>query len=173
MGEVKKEIKIVSKKHDGSFHRSWEKNIVLDKNELTLIGGNDKTIVQEPNRPPWITTEPALFYFHRNLWFNVIVLLLDDDYLYYCNISSPFTKKGHVLTYIDYDIDVIVRSDYSYEIVDVDEYKYHKEKYHYPESVMENIDQALEQIQLFIKSRKDPFNEDFVQKWKKQFELYQ
>lgn len=164
-----KEFKIVSSKYNGAFHRSWEKNIILSYEHDFLIGYNNKTIVKETNGEKWRTTEPALFYFTKQHWFNVIILFNEDGFYYYCNISSPFELKKHELHYIDFDIDFIVQSNFSYEIVDLDEYKKNKQIYAYPNQIQAEIQLAKKQVEQLIKQRKSPFSKSFIRKWSKQF----
>jgi len=158
-------FKIISSKYNGTFHRSWEKNIALSYNGETLIGGNDRTIVKEANREEWYTKERAIFYFHKYSWFNVIVVFEVDEYYYYCNISSPFTWKNEALHYIDYDIDIIVRSDFAYEIVDEDEFNKNKKTYTYPLQVQQQVYDAVDHVKSLIQKRVPPFSDSFVQKW--------
>lgn len=165
-------FKIVSTKHNGNLHRSWKKNMMLSYENGVLIGGNYETLVTEANRKVWRTTEPALFYFTEHHWFNIIIVLGKSDYFYYCNISSPFKWVGDELHYIDYDIDVIVRSDYTYDIVDEDEYTENKQTYCYPDIVQQEAYRALDQLKEMIKARKGPFSPSFIQKWRTTFNQF-
>lgn len=163
-------IVIESIKYDRSLHRRWLENTLLDVGIDTLIGANDRTFVEEPGRPKWRTTEPAIFYFDRRYWFNIITLLKDNDFYFYCNLSSPFTYTHPIVQYIDFDIDVIVHSDFTYDIVDIDEYEMNKQRFSYPPTVQHSISRDLQRLQTWINNRKDPFNESFVNQW---YELYQ
>lgn len=160
-------VKIVSLKHDGSFHRSWEENTVLEETKEGLIGMNNRTMVVEADGTRWLTEEPAIFYFYPDKWFNVIVLFTEDDYSFYCNVSSSYRKEGQVLSYIDYDVDLIVSSDLRYRFVDVDEFIFHRKKYSYPSKVVSNVQKASKQIVEAITKKADPFNASFVEKWKR------
>ncbi len=59
----------------------------------------------------WVTREPAIVYFHRKYWFNILrndsrkwhILLLQSSQPYYLDIEA--------LKYIDYDLDVKVFAD--------------------------------------------------------------
>lgn len=161
-------FKIISSKHNGKFHRSWEENRVLSYENDVLIGCNNKTNVKESNGEKWYTKDPALFYFHHHYWFNVIVVFEESDYFYYCNVSSPCKwKNENELHYIDYDVDIIVASNYTYEVVDQDEYAENKLKYHYPIHVQNEVQKAVKQIELLIEKRRPPFSVSFINKWAK------
>lgn len=166
------EVKIVSFKHNGKLHRSWENNTILSYENGVCIGGNYATIVSESDGRLWRTTEPALFYFEEHQWFNVIIVFEGDDYFYYCNICSPCEIKNGELHYIDYDIDIIVRSNYSYEIVDGEEFVENKSLYNYPDFVYEEVNRAIEQVEKLIQKRKSPFDELFITYWLEKFKPY-
>src|SRR5690625_4222271 len=114
------DIQIHSYKHDGKLHRIWERNLILKSTETIVIGANDKTQVTESDGRAWITREPAIFYFHADYWFNVIGMLRRDGIHYYCNISSPFVYDQEALKYIDYDLDVRIYPDMTFELLDED-----------------------------------------------------
>ena len=158
-------IAITSLKHDLKLHRRWKENIVLFADDHVIIGGNDQTIVEEANRGVWRTTEPAIFYFDRRFWFNIILLKSENNFYYYCNLSSPFTYKDKTLNYIDYDIDVIVQSDFSYQIIDQDEFEENRVKYNYPKHISRSIMKGTAELEDWIRGRKDPFNETFFNHW--------
>lgn|SRR5699024_7652167 len=158
-------IEIVSLKHDQKLHRRWEENIVLYSDDDLVIGGNDCTTVEESTGKRWRTTEPAIFYFDRRFWFNIIMLLKGNEYYYYCNLSSPFTYKNERLQYIDYDIDVIVESDFTYKIVDEADFEVNRSRFHYPKEVELAIAKNLAELQTWIEERKSPFNNAFLDYW--------
>src|SRR5699024_5894917 len=98
-------------------------------------------------------------------WFNVIILLDDADFSFYCNSSSPCTYTHPRIQYIDFDIDFLVQKDFTFEIVDLDEYEINKQRYSYPPAIQQSIERGIHQLQDLIESRTDPFNEQFIQKW--------
>lgn len=159
-------FKIISLKHDGQLHRSWETNELLANKDPILIGGNNRTIVKEADGEKWRTNMPAIFYFHKHYWFNVIVLFhTPHHYYYYCNISSPFVWNNREVHYIDYDIDVIVQSNFTYEVVDQNEFKENKRRYEYTPYIQKQVQQATNQLIDLIENKKPPFSPSFVKKW--------
>src|SRR5699024_2031388 len=143
-----------------SIHRIWHENIIFRKNEEAIIGKNDQTIVTEANGKQWQTSSVGIFYFPINKWYNIVIVFENkDDYFYYCNIASPIREEAGVLSYIDYDIDIIVESDYTYEIVDEAEYKTHQKKYGYSHMIDVNVRASIREIKKRIQKRQAPFNE--------------
>lgn len=158
-------IQIKSLKHNNTLHRCWEQNIVLYSDENTIIGGNNKTIVEEATGKKWRTKEPAIFYFNRQYWFNVIKIFGETESYYYCNLSSPYTYKSNSLQYIDYELDIIVHADWSYKVVDQMEYDVNKYVFKYPHYIQNSIEKNLTVLKRKIENRRDPFNDSFIHYW--------
>lgn len=162
-------FKIVSKKHDGSLHRAWHENILLHDDGEVLIGGNSNTVVTEHDGKEWETKRPAIFYFDKNKWFNVVVLFSENDHFYYCNVSSPFTWENGELHYIDYDLDLIVSQDFSYVVKDEDEFEQNRKKYDYSNELQQDVINAKNELIDMIHLRQTPFNRTFIEDWKPKF----
>ena len=119
-------IQIQCYKHNGKIHRSWDEAVFLDEKKDYLVFGNMKTLVTESEGNTWRTKEPAIMYFFKNKWFNIICQLKKDGIYYYCNIASPFIIEDNTIKYIDYDLDLRIFPNLEYKILDRMEYKYHK-----------------------------------------------
>ncbi|WP_010097167.1 DUF402 domain-containing protein [Ornithinibacillus scapharcae] len=165
-------IKIQSYKHNGNLHRTWESTIVLKGTEQVVIGANDKTVVQESDGRTWITREPAICYFHAKHWFNVIGMLRDDGIHYYCNISSPFVYEENSIKYIDYDLDLKVYPDMTYDLLDEDEYEIHRDEMKYPGVLDRILYNNISDLQRWVQQRKGPFSPGFVDQWYERFLTY-
>jgi hypothetical protein len=162
-------IVIKSLKHDGCLHRMWKTNwrVPSDRmlpghaGESMIVTINDRTAVQEADGREWISGMPAVSFFIPGRWFNIIALLGEDGTCrYYCNLASPPVVEGDVLTYVDYDLDVIREPDGSVEIVDRDEYERHRAQYDYPESVQRKIELETESLLERIRLGMAPFNDE-------------
>ena len=103
----KKNIKIGDKlqiqcyKHNGNVHRSWDEAILLDEKKDYMVFGNNKTNVTKAEGVTWKTKEPAIMYFFKDKWYNIIAQLKKDGIYYYCNIASPFIIEDNTIKYID------------------------------------------------------------------------
>ena len=102
---------IHSYKHDGSIHRAWDEAVLLEECDDYLVFGNERTRVIESDGRTWKTKEPAILFFYKDSWFNVIGQCKKDGIYYYCNIASPFLIEGLTIKYIDYDLDLRVCPD--------------------------------------------------------------
>ncbi|WP_102347637.1 nucleoside tri-diphosphate phosphatase [Bacillus sp. Marseille-P3661] len=165
-------IQIHSYKHNGNIHRVWEETTLLKGTRTVGIGGNDRTLVTESDGRTWITREPAICYFHADHWFNIIGMIRQDGVYYYCNLSSPFAWDGGVLKYIDYDLDIKVFPDMTYNILDEDEYELHRREMNYPEEIDYILKKNVNDLIHWIRQRKGPFAPDFVDNWYERFLTY-
>ena len=128
-------VTIQSYKHDGRLHRTWRDTMVLKTSEHSMIGVNDHTLVTESDGRRWVTREPAIVYFHKKYWFNVIAMIREKGVSYYCNLASPFLLDDEALKYIDYDLDIKVFPDGEKRLLDVDEYEMHSKMMNYPNDI--------------------------------------
>lgn len=165
-------IQIHSYKHNGKLHRVWENTLVLKGTEMEVIAANDKTQVNESDGRSWITREPAICYFHAECWFNIISILREDGIYYYCNISSPFVFDKEVLKYIDYDLDVKVYPDMTYDLLDEDEYDEHKKLMNYPSALDQILRRNIDYLLGWVRQRKGPFSAEFVDQWYERYLTY-
>ncbi len=165
-------IEIQSYKHNGTLHRVWEESTVLSANSREVVCGNDRIFVTESDGRQWRTREPAICYFSAKHWFNVIGMIRDDGIYYYCNMGTPFTWDREALKYIDYDLDVKVFPDMTYEVLDEDEYEEHAKLMKYPQVLDTILQNNLSEIKSWINQRKGPFSPEFIDGWYDQYLLY-
>ena len=132
---IGKTYEIHSYKHNGKIHRAWDEAVLLEIHDEYLIFGNEKTKVTESDGRTWRTKEPAVLFFFKNKWYNIIGQYKKDGIYYYCNMASPIIIEEGTTKYIDYDLDLRVFPDGSFKVLDRGEYKYHKSIMKYPEEI--------------------------------------
>lgn len=130
-------------KHDGSIHRTWNEATVLYEDSEVLVCANNKTLVTESDGHSHRTNEPAILFFYKKHWFNVIGQLKKYGLFYYCNIASPYIIDGNIIKYIDYDLDLRVFPDGGYRILDRNEYNYHKKLMQYSDELDKILNEEL------------------------------
>lgn len=162
-------LQIQCYKHNGKIHRAWDEAVVLDVKKDYIVFGNKKTNVTEAEGSYWKTKEPAILYFFKDRWFNVIAQLKKDGIYYYCNIATPFVIEEKTIKYIDYDLDLRIFPNGSYKILDRLEYKYHKRIMHYSEDLDKVINLGLRDLIEYYKEGSPVFNE---QNNKQYYKLY-
>ena len=79
---------------------------------------------------------------------------------FYCNINLPPVFENGVLDYVDLEIDVIVYKDFSYKILDEDEFEENSKIYDYSDELISKTRRTLDEVLTLIKSRNFPFDYD-------------
>jgi protein associated with RNAse G/E len=158
-----------SYKHDKSLHRVWKNEFVLENNDEMIIVANKKTRVVEDNGRFWYTKEPSVSFFYKKRWFNIIGILKKDDLCFYCNIASPILYDDEALKYIDYDLDIKVESDFSFNILDMNEYNRNQKRMNYSEDIKKILIQEMNELKVKVINRELPFNKEYVFEWYNKF----
>jgi uncharacterized protein len=164
---------IKSFKHDGRLHRMWLENWRVDdlllhpdhQQESMLVFINNQTKIQEADGKEWTSRIPGVSFFIPKQWFNVVALIEEAGIRYYCNVASPPYSLENVVTYIDYDLDVIQLPDRTVNVVDQEEYERHKLSYHYSQVVQEKVQDGLEQLLERIHRGDSPFQDDWIMRY--------
>lgn len=133
-------------KHNGKIHRAWDEAVVLDVKKDYIVFGNDRTKVTEAEGTTWRTKEPAIMYYFKNKWYNIIAQMKKDGIYYYCNIASPYIIEEGTIKYIDYDLDLRIFPKGEYKILDKLEYQYHKKKMNYSDDLDLVVTTALKDL---------------------------
>ena len=158
-------LKIQCYKHNGNIHRAWGEAILLDEKKEYMVFGNNKTIVTKAEGATWKTKEPAIMYFFKDRWFNIIAQLKKDGIYYYCNIASPFIIEEGTIKYIDYDLDLRVFPNGQYKVLDRLEYNYHKKIMNYCEDLDKVVCGALAELIAEYKNGFPMFTEELNNKY--------
>jgi len=147
-------------KFDGSLHRSWRAELVRQDSSLLVLDAMFEAEVHHQLMGTIARGTLSLEYYWLDRWYNIFRFINPDGELrnYYCNVNMPPTLDGEVLSYIDLDIDILVEPDFSYRILDLDEFEENAGRYNYPEHVRQSARQAVTELIELIEDRKFPFN---------------
>ena len=153
------EIVVRSCKHDGRVHRSWPARVARREGSLIVL---DAFFAEEVCHSLIGTIEAGTLsteFFWTDRWYSVFRFQAPDGRLlkFYCNINTPATLEPGLLTYVDLDVDVLVEPDYSYEVLDEDEFERHAELYRYPAAYHSHVQKALDELRHLIENRQSPF----------------
>ena len=165
-----KTVFIESYKHNGSFHRAWSKAFVIETNDKWTVAVTDHTWVVESDGRRWLTKEPAVCFFYKDHWFNIISMIRKSGIYYYCNLASPSLFDGEAIKNIDYDLDVKLYPDNSYQILDEGEYAMHAKQMNYPPEVMQIVEHEMQKLIDSMDKGEDPFNQDCIESY---YHMYQ
>lgn len=158
-------------KHDGNIHRIWDEAILIDITKDFLVFGNSRSKVSSDDGKTWYTKEPAIIYFYKNKWYNVITQFKKTGIYNYCNIASPTILEGKVIKYIDYDLDLRCFPDGTYKILDESEYEYHRKKMNYPDEIDIIVKKELKNLIKLYEKKEGPFDIEIVKKYYEKYML--
>lgn len=156
-------------KHNGLLYREWYKSVVIDITKDYIVCANNKVRVTEVDGRKWRTREPALLFFYRERWFNIIAQFKTNGLFYYCNIASPFIVDAKTIKYIDYDLDLRVFPDESFKILDKPEYEYHRREMNYPKKIDSIVNYELDNLIKMKKKKEGPFSAAMLDKYYKKY----
>ena len=158
-------LKIQCYKHNGQIYRNWDEAIVLEINPSYIVCANNKARVTEIDGRKWHTKEPAVIFFYKDRWFNIISQFKKNGIYYYCNIATPYVIEEKTIKYIDYDLDLRVFPDQTFRVLDKGECEYHKEKMHYGSDIDKVVNYELANLIELYKEKKGPFDNAFLRKY--------
>ena len=159
MNLVNRWVEIKSFKHDGTFHRFWDRGYVLHNDRNYIIVATKRSKVKETNGRSWFTKEPAISIFSKHDWFNVICMIKENGISYYCNIASPCLIDNRCIKYIDYDLDIKYNEKKQLKLLDKKEYEFHRKQYNYSEDLNLVLWNQILELSDLIKNNKFPFND--------------
>lgn len=154
---------INARKFDGNLHRTWNAELISQNNSLLSFVGKFEKEVSHPflgviGRD---TISYEFFWFDR--WYNVFRFHEPNGNFrnFYCNVNMPPTFDGEILDYIDLDVDILVWKNFSYQVLDLDEFEDNSRKYSYPEDLRERVQASLRELIFMIENRIFPFDYEF------------
>ncbi len=156
-------------KHNGKIHRTWDEATVLEITDEMLVCANNKTKVTENDGRSHKTNEPAVMFFYKKSWFNVIGQLKKHGLFYYCNIASPYLIDNGIIKYIDYDLDLRVFPDGGFRVLDRNEYNYHRRLMKYSSDLDFILRNELTKLIELKRREEGPFKPGIVESY---YEIY-
>jgi len=147
-------------KYDGSEYRRWPARIAKTDGPLLILDAVFDEEIQHDLLGTISAGTISTEYYWLDRWYNVFRFSDTNQKLknFYCNVNVPPSFDGHVLSYIDLDIDVLVEPDLTYKILDLDDFEQNAKRYPYPGEVQANARTALAELIELIESRSFPFN---------------
>jgi protein associated with RNAse G/E len=148
-------------RYDGTEHRRWNARLARRDRSLIVLEAEFDVEVQHLHLGHIPLGARTVEYYWQNRWYNVFEFLDDagKPRLWYCNVNLPPVIAESSITYVDLDLDIIVRTDFSYQILDSDEFEQHARIFGYPEDVQESARKALTELISRIENRQFPFTE--------------
>jgi uncharacterized protein len=148
-------ITVNSRKLDGTIRRSWNCELVEDLGSLMTFVGKFDEDVRHPDLGHIKKGTVSYEYYWRDRWYSIFRFHEPSGSLrnFYCNINMPPRFENGVLDYIDLDIDVVVWPDFSYVILDRDDFEQNASLLNYSSEVKEKVEATLNELLELIESR--------------------
>ena len=165
MGDVKfgDKLEIHCYKHNGSLNTLSDGAVLLDECDEYIVLGNNRATIMEADGSVWHTKEPAILFFFKDKWFNIIGQLKDYGIYFYCNIATPFLIDDKAIKYIDYDLDLRVFPNGSFKVLDRMEYKFHKKQMHYSNRLDFILRYELGSLIDVVRKKEFPFDKEIIE----------
>lgn len=146
-------------KYDGSEHRRWQARVSRHEGSLIVLDAQFDEEVQHDLLGSISRGTRTIEYYWLDRWFNVFQFLEKSGQtkLFYCNVNQPPQLSGDTLTYVDLDIDVLVQPDFSYQILDLEEFAENAVRYGYPEEIKTGALTAVDELISAVAARHFPF----------------
>jgi protein associated with RNAse G/E len=154
-------VTVESRKYDGRVSRTWPARLVKREGPLVVLDGAFDEEVSHSLLGTIAAGTRSVEFYWEDRWYSVFRFHEPAGGLrnFYCNVNTPVEFDGRVLGYVDLDIDVLVRPDFSYSVLDVEEFEEHAKKYVYPADVVERARGALDELIELIERRRFPFDQ--------------
>jgi hypothetical protein len=96
----------------------------------------------------------------KNRWYNVFRFHEPEGDLrnFYCNVNLPPVFEKDVLNYVDLDIDVLVAPDFSFKVLDLEEFQENVRKYDYSPEIVAKAETSLAELIELIEKRQFPLD---------------
>lgn len=149
-------------KYDGSEHRTWPATILRQEGTLLVLDAKFDQEIQHDLLGTIALGTTSIEYYWLDRWYNIFRFAEPTGELrnYYCNVNFPPTFDGRVLSYIDLDLDILLEADFSYRIVDLEDFELNAERYGYSTEIQTGARRALKELLKLIETRSFPFTEE-------------
>ncbi len=160
MSQKRKTITINSRKFDGKIHRSWNAELIEQKDSLLMFVGKFDQDVEHSHLGIIRRGTISYEYYWLERWYNIFRFHQPDGDLrnFYCNVNLPPKFENGVLDYVDLDIDVLVWQDCSLFVLDLDEFAENTKKYGYPTEICDKAKESLAELKIMIEKKLFPFS---------------
>jgi protein associated with RNAse G/E len=149
-------------KHDGVESRRWKARVARREDPLIVLDAEFEVAVQHDLIGDIPSGTRTIEYYWLDRWYNVFQFLEVNNQtrLYYCNVNTPPVLRNGVLSYIDLDLDVLVAPDFSYQVLDSDEFAANTTRFGYSDETLRQAHKALAELTSMIERRQFPFMSD-------------
>lgn len=148
-------------KYDGREHRRWPARVTKIEGSLIVLDAVFDEEIEHDLLGTIALGTISTEYYWLDRWYNVFRFSDHDGRLkrFYCNVNAPPQFDGQVLSYVDLDIDVLVEPDFTYKILDIEDFEQNAKRYYYSDEIQANARRALAELTRLIETKSFPFDQ--------------
>ena len=148
-------------KYDGSEYRKWQATLAERRGPLLLLTAEFEDEVSHDLMGTIHRGTKTIEYYWLDRWYSVFRFLDSEGQttLYYCNINMPPEFSDDELRYIDLDIDILVRPNLTYQLLDLDDFESNARLMSYSHEMIERAKAATDELIGMIGRMDFPFRE--------------
>jgi uncharacterized protein len=159
--EGSKSIEVQALKYDGTEHRRWPALLIERDGPLLVLDAIFEQEIKHDLLGTIASGTISTEYYWLDRWYNIFRFSDRAGRLksFYCNVNMPPRFDRQVLSYVDLDMDVLVKPDFSYQVLDLEDFEVNVRAYNYSPEVVENAHAAMAELVQLIETRSFPFDE--------------
>jgi len=133
--------------------------MVRQEGSLLVLDGKFDAAVEHDLLGTIAAGTHSLEYYWLDRWYNVFRFTQPNGELrnYYCNINVPPSFDGKILSYMDLDLDILVAPDFTYQLLDEEDFERNSRAFSYSDDVQRNAYRAVDELIGMIQTRQFPF----------------
>ena len=153
-------VSVRSYKYDGRLQREWPARFVRSEGSLIVVEGCFEAEVVHPLLGVISAGTHSTEFFWADRWYSVFLFRepTGEARNFYCNLGTPARLADGALSFVDLDVDVLVRTDFSFQILDEEEFETHAELYVYPPLYRRRVQESIVELVALIEGRQFPFS---------------
>lgn len=154
-------ITVHARKYGGKPHYSFPVRLVEETPDCMIVAGELGRICQHHTKGLTIPVQnrSVEFYWPGRLYTVAADYGADGAvFSYYCNVIMPATFSPDQVEWVDLDLDLIVRADLTWKVLDEDEFEEHTISFGYPPEVVAMARQGLAELIRMVEERIWPFD---------------
>ena len=141
-------ITVNSRKMDGTIRRSWNCKLIQATDSPLIFVGTFDQGVSHPELGEIMAGTISYEYYWLDRWYSIFRFHEPSGSLrnFYCNLNMPPSFSDGILDYVDLDIDVVVWPDFSYKVLDLDDYEENAVLFGYSHEVKAMVEATLKEL---------------------------
>ena len=143
---------------DRSVRKTWPCSFIRNEGQRLEFVGKFNDDISHPELGFIRRGTVSYEYYWLNRWYNIFRFHEHTGEFrnFYCNVNMPPTFDGNVLEYVDLDLDLLVWPDYSFSVLDRNEFEANSLLFNFPQVVKSNAEKALAELISFAQSGEFP-----------------